>query len=140
MEKSIHSRIHLGNATSYTNHHRPMAGIKQITFIIGICGICLSSSAQIEPDSILLKDRKPVVGTFNGVNRNLNSALKWDRFTGSVYFDGYLNLNAARPKDNTQTTSATLGRCNEFDISLISLGGKFQEDRAWERFICRLVT
>ena len=74
-----------------------MARIKQITFIIGICGICLSSSAQIEPDSILLEDRKPVVGTFNGVNRNLNSALKWDRFTGSVYFDGYLNLNAARP-------------------------------------------
>jgi hypothetical protein len=108
-----------------------MARINQITFIIGFCGAFLSSKAQIEPDSILHGVQQPVAGTFNGVNRNLNSALKWGGFTGSVYFDGYLNLNAARPKDNTQTTSATLGRCNEFDISLISIGGKFQEERAW---------
>ena len=91
--------------------------------------------AQIEPDSLLKMENEKVIGIFNGVNRNSNSALKWGAFTGSVYFDGYLNLNAARPKDNTQTASATLGRCNEFDISLISIGGKFQEENTKIEFL-----
>ena len=94
-------------------------------------GMIFQGKAQIEPDSILKSTEFPIKGTFNGVNRMASSSLKWNNFTGSLYFDGYLNLNAARPKDNTQTASATLGRCNEFDISLISLGGRYQEERAW---------
>lgn len=92
-------------------------------------------NAQIENDSVL-KLNYPVIsnnsiGYFNGTNRNSSTLLQWNNFKGSLYFDGYFNLNAARPKDNTQSTSATLGRCNEFDISLISLGGKFQEGNTW---------
>ena len=94
-------------------------------------GMIFQGKAQIEPDSILKSTEFPIKGTFNGVNRMASSSLKWNNFIGSLYFDGYINLNAARPKDNTQTASATLGRCNEFDISLISLGGRYQEERAW---------
>ncbi len=104
--------------------------IQNLAFFIPFL-FSFQATSQIEPDSLLNMENEKVIGIFNGVNRNSNSALKWGAFTGSVYFDGYLNLNAARPKDNTQTASATLGRCNEFDISLISIGGKFQEERAW---------
>lgn len=42
--------------------------------------------------------------------------------TGVTYLDAYFNYNFARPKDNTQTISSTMGRCNEFTVNLASIG------------------
>lgn len=42
--------------------------------------------------------------------------------TGVAYLDGYFNYNFARPKDNTQTISSTMGRTNEFTLNLASIG------------------
>jgi hypothetical protein len=65
----------------------------------------------------------------NGQNRQRNFPLTFtDRKTGEAictgvaYFDGYYNYNFARPIDNTQTISSTIGRSNEFTINLASIG------------------
>lgn len=42
--------------------------------------------------------------------------------TGVAYLDGYYNYNFAKPKDNTQTISSTIGRTNEFTLNLASIG------------------
>jgi hypothetical protein len=42
--------------------------------------------------------------------------------TGMALVDGYFNYNFARPKDNTQTISASIGRSNEFAINQASFG------------------
>ena len=42
--------------------------------------------------------------------------------TGSPLLDGYFNYSFARPIDNTQTISATIGRTNEFSLALTSIG------------------
>ncbi len=42
--------------------------------------------------------------------------------TGVTYLDTYFNYNFARPKDNTQTISSTMGRTNEFTVNLASIG------------------
>ena len=42
--------------------------------------------------------------------------------TSVAYLDGYFNYNFAKPKDNTQTISSTIGRSNEFTLNLASFG------------------
>lgn len=42
--------------------------------------------------------------------------------TGMVLLDGYYNYNFARPLDNTQTISASMGRTNEFSVALATAG------------------
>ncbi|SEW39904.1 Putative beta-barrel porin-2, OmpL-like. bbp2 [Chitinophaga sp. YR573] len=42
--------------------------------------------------------------------------------TGTVLVDGYFNYNFARPKDNTQTISASTARSNEFSLNQASIG------------------
>lgn len=64
----------------------------------------------------------------NGQNRQKNNLLTLkDKegnsiLTGMAYLDGYYNYNFARPKDNTQTISSTIGRHNEFTLNLASIG------------------
>ncbi len=65
----------------------------------------------------------------NGQNRQRNFPLTFtDKktgetiLTGVAYFDGYYNYNFARPLDNTQTISSTIGRTNEFTLNLVSIG------------------
>jgi len=64
----------------------------------------------------------------NGQNRQANSLLTLKDqegnaiLTGMAYLDGYYNYNFARPKDNTQTISSTIGRHNEFTLNLASIG------------------
>lgn len=64
----------------------------------------------------------------NGQNRSQSSLLELkDKngttiLTGSALIDGYFNYNFARPKDNTQTISATTGRSNEFQLNQASIG------------------
>lgn len=42
--------------------------------------------------------------------------------TGTVYLDTYYNFNLANPVDNTQTISSSIGRHNEFQVNLASIG------------------
>lgn len=64
----------------------------------------------------------------NGQNRQKNSLLVLtDKngeqiLTGTVLMDAYYNYNFSRPKDNTQTISATTGRANEFSVNQASIG------------------
>lgn len=41
---------------------------------------------------------------------------------GSLYVDTYYNYNFANPLDNTQTISSSIGRHNEFQVNLASIG------------------
>ena len=64
----------------------------------------------------------------NGQNRQKNFPLVWNDkngetvLTGVVLLDGYFNYNFARPKDNTQTISASTARSNEFSLNQASIG------------------
>jgi len=59
----------------------------------------------------------------NGQNRQSEFPLTIkDVGTGGVYLDTYFNYNAAKPIDNTQTISATVGRTSEFSLNLASIG------------------
>ena len=42
--------------------------------------------------------------------------------TGVAYLDTYFNYNFAKPIDNTQTISSSIGRHNEFQVNLASIG------------------
>jgi hypothetical protein len=42
--------------------------------------------------------------------------------TATAYLDTYYNYNFANPIDNTQTVSSSIGRHNEFQVNLASLG------------------
>jgi hypothetical protein len=87
--------------------------------------------ARAQTDSV--KTKVPFDGMdltwVNGQNRQRNFPLTFrDRKTGETictgvaYFDGYYNYNFARPIDNTQTISSTIGRSNEFTLNLASIG------------------
>jgi len=41
---------------------------------------------------------------------------------GTLYVDTYFNYNFAKPVDNTQTISSSIGRHNEFQVNLASIG------------------
>lgn len=69
----------------------------------------------------------------NGVNRQKFFPLKGNSFSGTAYLDGYLNFHFNRPLDNTQTSSSTIGRSNEFDLNLISLGLEASHENVYGR-------
>lgn len=87
------------------------------------------ASAQAQTDT---EDGKvPFVGMdlswINGQNRQKDFPLVLKKegetvLTGVAYLDGYYNYNFARPLDNTQTISSTIGRHNEFTLNLASIG------------------
>jgi hypothetical protein len=58
----------------------------------------------------------------NGQNRQRTFPISNSFLTGSVLIDTYYNFNFARPKDNTQTISSTVGRTEEFTVNLASIG------------------
>ena len=68
------------------------------------------------------------LGWINGQNRQTDFPLTLkDKngetiLTGVAYVDAYYNYNFARPKDNTQTISSSIGRANEFTINMASIG------------------
>lgn len=97
-------------------------------FIICLTAIALPALAQ--KDSLVKK--APFEGMdlswINGQNRQKDFPLTFrDKngetiLTGVAYLDGYFNYNFARPKDNTQTISSTMGRTSEFTLNLASIG------------------
>ncbi len=93
--------------------------------------VAYSFHAVAQTDSVAIKT--PFEGMdltwINGQNRQRNFPLTFtDKKTGETictgvaYFDGYYNYNFARPIDNTQTISSTIGRSNEFTLNLASIG------------------
>ncbi len=64
----------------------------------------------------------------NGQNRQTHFPLQLaDKngetiLTGVVFMDGYYNFNFARPRDNAQTISSSIGRHNEFTVNMASIG------------------
>ena len=68
------------------------------------------------------------LGWINGQNRQRDLPLTLKDKTGNTivtgvaYLDAYFNYNLARPKDNTQTISSTMGRTSEFTLNLASIG------------------
>lgn len=59
----------------------------------------------------------------NGQSRQRSTPLQFGTsLTGSLYLDTYYALSSNRPRDNTLTGSATIGRSGEFQINLTSVG------------------
>lgn len=89
----------------------------------------LNTVAQTDSTTIKTPFEGMDLTWINGQNRQRNFPLTFtDKKTGEVictgvaYFDGYYNYNFARPIDNTQTISSTIGRSNEFTLNLASIG------------------
>jgi len=90
-----------------------------------------ASAQQIKPDTTT-QSKVPFdgydLGWVNGQNRQTDFPLVLkDKngetiLTGMALVDAYFNYNFARPKDNTQTISASIGRSNEFTINQASFG------------------
>ncbi|HTF05289.1 MAG TPA: outer membrane beta-barrel protein [Bacteroidia bacterium] len=79
--------------------------------------------AQTTSDSTAAPDYTWV----NGQNRQHNFPLTFQKngetiLTGVAYLDTYYNYNFAKPADNTQTISSTIGRHNEMTLNLASIG------------------
>lgn len=67
------------------------------------------------------------INWINGQNRQQEFPLTLKKgseivITGFAYLDSYYNFNFAKPIDNTQTISATIGRHNEVALNLASIG------------------
>ena len=59
----------------------------------------------------------------NGQSRQKDFPLAFNKFvTASLYLDTYYSYSTNRPADNTIVGSATIGRHNEFQINLASVG------------------
>lgn len=64
----------------------------------------------------------------NGQNRQSSSLLTLNDkdgetiLTGVAYVDAYYNYSFHKPKDNTHTISSAIGRSNEFQINMASIG------------------
>jgi len=81
---------------------------------------------------------QPFSGDFtwmNGQSRQKEFPLKFNEIvTLSAYLDAYYAFSGNRPKDNTLTGNASVGRHNEFQINLASLG----VDLAYKNVLGRL--
>lgn len=104
--------------------------MKTSIITLATCFLCQVFSAQT--DSIA-PPKVPFDGMdlswINGQSRVKNPPLVLtDKKTGetllngSIYVDTYYNYNFANPIDNTQTISSSIGRHNEFQVNLASIG------------------
>lgn len=91
--------------------------------------IALASNAQTDTISVKIPFDGMDLSWINGQNRQKNFPLvlhdkenKETIVTGVAYLDTYYNYNFAKPVDNTQTISSTIGRHNEFTLNLASIG------------------
>lgn len=90
-----------------------------------------SIGMQAQTDSTAVK-KIPFEGMdltwINGQNRQTNFPLTLNDkdgetiLTGVAYVDAYYNYSFHKPKDNTNTISSTMGRSNEFQINMASIG------------------
>jgi hypothetical protein len=66
----------------------------------------------------------------NGNNRQSKSVLETPYFTPTVMMDVYYAYNFNRPIDNTVVGSTAIGRSNEFQVALATIGGDFHAGNA----------
>lgn len=106
------------------------------TWILGIAGLLIPVGLFAQTDSssrqkagvgdTVATPKIPFDGMdltwLNGQNRQTDFPLSNNAITGMVYVETYYNYNFARPKDNTQTISSTIGRTNEITVNLASIG------------------
>lgn len=103
--------------------------MKTITTIAFLLLTSLAMKAQTDSTSV---KKVPFEGMdltwINGQNRQTNFPLTLaDKngetiLTGVAYVDAYYNYSFHKPKDNTNTISSTMGRSNEFQINMASIG------------------
>lgn len=89
---------------------------------------CLGGFAQEDASETKIPFDGMDLTWINGQNRQKNFPLTLKDnnnetiLTGVAYLDTYYNYNFAKPTDNTQTISSTIGRHNEFTVNLASIG------------------
>lgn len=105
--------------------------IRKLIYSIALVGFQLLSynNAKAQTDTI---PKIPFAGMdltwINGQSRLKDAPLTLkDKngetiLVGSLYVDAYYNYNLAKPIDNTQTISSSIGRHNEFQVNLASVG------------------
>ncbi|HLZ17795.1 MAG TPA: outer membrane beta-barrel protein [Cyclobacteriaceae bacterium] len=105
------------------------AGKTELIAIVFLWFVAAVANAQSDSAKAKIPFEGMDLTWINGQNRQRNFPLVLtDRKTGETvctgvaYFDGYYNYNFARPIDNTQTISSTIGRSNEFTLNLASIG------------------
>lgn len=111
--------------------------MKKQLFIIKVFGLLIllnlgfkADAQEVKKDSVITKIpfENYDLTWINGQNRQSDFPLTLkDKsgqtiLTGVALVDGYFNYNFARPKDNTQTISASMGRTNEFSLNQASIG------------------
>lgn len=98
-------------------------------FIVNAMALMYSTVLCAQQDSSVAK--VPFDGMnltwINGQNRQKEFPLTFRKndevvITGIAYLDTYYNYNFAKPADNTQTISSTIGRHNEVTLNLASIG------------------
>lgn len=88
--------------------------------------IVTATNSLVADDSTAVQEA-PFAGMdltwINGQNRQSEFPLSVkDIGTGVIYLDTYYNYNFAKPIDNTQTISSTVGRTSEVSLNLASVG------------------
>ncbi|MVT08017.1 outer membrane beta-barrel protein [Chitinophaga tropicalis] len=102
---------------------------KQLLTAVMVCSALVTvAQDSIQPATSKVPFEGMNLTWINGQNRQSSSPLSLtDKngetiLTATVLTDVYFNYNFARPKDNTQTISASTGRTNEFTINQASIG------------------
>lgn len=100
--------------------------MKKIACLIVTIANCLTLFSQ-ESSLVKIPFEGMNLTWINGQNRQKNFPLTFSKdgetiLTGVAYLDSYYNYNFAKPIDNTQTISSTIGRHNEVTLNLASIG------------------
>ncbi len=114
----------------------------QAAFFLGLSTLSFINAQEIKKDSVIAQPKDSLVTKtdskipfdgydltwINGQNRQTDFPLTLkDKngetiLTGVTYVDAYYNYDFNRPKDNTHTISAAIGRSNEVTINMASIG------------------
>src|SRR5258708_142264 len=76
----------------------------------------------------------------NGNNRMHSSLLEGKYFTGEFLLDANYTASNQHPNDHTVVGSTALARDNEFELSMLGLGGDFHYDNVHARVLLQLGT
>jgi len=104
--------------------------------------VLLSGSFCIEAQVDTAKSKTPFEGLdqtwYNGGDRRDSAVLTSKYFTGSIMMDVNYSYSFANPIDNTVVGSTAIGRDNEMQVELASLGGEFNYHGARARLFTQM--
>jgi hypothetical protein len=110
---------------------------KQLLLIVFLSG-SLCVTAQVDTT----KSKIPFEGLdqtwYNGGDRRDSALLQGKYFTGSFMMDVNYTHSFANPNDNTVVGSTALGRDNEMQVELASIGGEFNYKGARARIFTQM--